>query len=76
MIDNSTLVLFGARGNLAKVKLIPGLFHLDQAGKLPKNMKILSVGRQEVDEVNGTLILKKCLLKNLTLMMKMFLSDL
>jgi len=50
MIDNSTLVLFGARGNLAKVKLIPGLFHLDQAGKLPKNMKILSVGRQEVDE--------------------------
>ena len=50
MIDNSTLVLFGARGNLAKVKLIPGLFHLDKAGKLPKNMKILSVGRQEVDE--------------------------
>ena len=50
MIENSTLVLFGARGNLAKVKLIPGLFHLDQAGKLPKNMKILSVGRQEVDE--------------------------
>jgi len=50
MIDNSTLVLFGARGNLAKVKLIPGLFHLDQVGKLPKNMKILSVGRQEVDE--------------------------
>jgi len=50
MIDNSTLVLFGARGNLAKVKLIPGLFHLDEAGKLPKNMKILSVGRQEVEE--------------------------
>lgn len=50
MIDNSTLVLFGARGNLAKVKLIPGLFHLDQAGKLPENMKILSVGRQKVNE--------------------------
>tara|TARA_B100000767_G_scaffold62894_1_gene58902 strand:- start:544 stop:1962 length:1419 start_codon:yes stop_codon:yes gene_type:complete len=50
MIDNSTLVLFGARGNLAKVKLIPGLFHLDEAGKLPENMKILSVGRQEVSE--------------------------
>ncbi len=50
MIDNSTLVLFGARGNLAKVKLIPGLFNLDEAGKLPENMKILSVGRQEVNE--------------------------
>jgi len=63
MIDNSTLVLFGARGNLAKVKLIPGLFHLDQAGKLPKNMKILSVGRQEVDESEWHSNIKKMLVE-------------
>ena len=61
MIDNSTLVLFGARGNLAKVKLIPGLFHLDEAGKLPKNMKILSVGRQEVEEADWHADIKKML---------------
>ena len=61
MIDNSTLVLCGARGNLAKVKLIPGLFHLDVAGKLPKNMKILSVGRQEVDENEWCFNIKKML---------------
>ena len=48
MIENSTLVLFGARGNLSRVKLIPGLFHLDDSGKLPSQMKILSVGRQLV----------------------------
>jgi len=63
MIDNSTLVLFGARGNLAKVKLIPGLFHLDQAGKLPKNMKILSVGRQEVDGSQWHSNIKKMLVE-------------
>ena len=46
MVENSTLVLFGAKGNLARVKLIPGLFHLDESGQLPEGMKILSVGRQ------------------------------
>ena len=46
MIENSTLVLFGAKGNLSRVKLIPGLFHLDESGQLPDDMKILSVGRQ------------------------------
>ena len=50
MTDNSTLVLFGAKGNLSRIKLIPGLFHLDEAGKLPEKMKILSVGRQEVSQ--------------------------
>ena len=48
MIEDSTLVLFGARGNLSRVKLVPGLFHLDESGMLPPKMKILSVGRQLV----------------------------
>ena len=48
MIENSTLVLFGARGNLSRVKLVPGLFHLDKSGQLPAKMKILSVGRQSI----------------------------
>jgi len=46
LIENSTLVLFGAKGNLSRVKLVPGLFHLDESGQLPNGMKILSVGRQ------------------------------
>ncbi len=48
-IDPCTLVLFGASGNLARVKLFPGLFRLDSIGRLPAELKILAVGRQEVD---------------------------
>ncbi|MFM9836520.1 MAG: glucose-6-phosphate dehydrogenase [Methylophilaceae bacterium] len=47
-IDPCTLVLFGASGNLSRVKLIPGLYRLESLGRLPEKMKILSVGRQEV----------------------------
>ena len=48
-IDPCTLVLFGASGNLARVKLLPGLFRLDSIGRLPAELKILSVGRQLVE---------------------------
>ena len=47
-IDPCTLVLFGASGNLSRVKLMPGLFRLDAAGRLPDDMAILSVGRSPV----------------------------
>ena len=47
-IDPCTLVLFGAAGNLSRVKLMPGLFRLDAAGRLSDHMAILSVGRGEV----------------------------
>lgn len=47
-IDPCTLVLFGASGNLSRVKLMPGLFRLDSIGRLPAELKILSVGRQDV----------------------------
>ncbi|HZV62677.1 MAG TPA: glucose-6-phosphate dehydrogenase [Methylophilaceae bacterium] len=47
-IDPCTLVLFGASGNLSRIKLMPGLFKLDALGRLPEKMAILSVGRGEV----------------------------
>lgn len=47
-IDPCTLVLFGASGNLSRIKLMPGLFKLDALGRLPEKMVILSVGRGEV----------------------------
>ena len=49
-IDPCTLVLFGASGNLARVKLYPGLFRLDSIGRLPAELKILAVGRSVVDQ--------------------------
>ena len=50
MTNNSTLVVFGARGNLSRIKLVPGLFHLDESGKLSNEMKIVSVGRQNISQ--------------------------
>ena len=46
--DSCTLVLFGASGNLSRVKLMPGLFRLHSLGRLADDMKILSVGRQHI----------------------------
>src|SRR5450830_58290 len=60
-IDPCTLVLFGASGNLSRVKLMPGLFRLDAAGRLPDHMAILSVGRGEVSRDAWQADIKKML---------------
>ena len=43
------LVLFGATGDLARRKLLPGLFHLAQAGLLPE-CRILGTSLEELDD--------------------------
>lgn len=40
-IDPCTLVIFGAGGNLSRIKLIPALFRLETANRLPERMVIL-----------------------------------
>ncbi|MCW2870644.1 glucose-6-phosphate dehydrogenase [Actinacidiphila oryziradicis] len=39
--DDHVIVLFGATGDLAKRKLLPGLFHLARAGLLPDGYRIV-----------------------------------
>jgi glucose-6-phosphate 1-dehydrogenase len=39
-------VMFGATGDLAKRKILPGLFHLAVAGLLPKNYRVIGCSRQ------------------------------
>ena len=39
--DDHVIVLFGATGDLAKRKLLPGLFHLAKSGLLPKSYRII-----------------------------------
>src|ERR1700752_3640644 len=39
--DNHVIVLFGATGDLAKRKLLPGLFHLHAAGLMPPEYRII-----------------------------------
>lgn len=50
MIDPCTFVIFGATGNLSQKKLMPALYHLEQAGRLPADMRVLGVGRREWDD--------------------------
>jgi len=41
-----TYVIFGATGNLSRVKLMPALYHLEVAGRLPEGTVILATGRR------------------------------
>jgi len=45
--EDQVLILFGATGDLAKRKLLPGLFHLAVAGMLPERYRIVGSGRPD-----------------------------
>ena len=47
--DPCTYVIFGATGNLSRIKLIPALYHLDVENRLDKNTKIIAIGRRPWD---------------------------
>ncbi len=61
ILEPCTLVIFGAAGNLSRRKLIPSLFRLEMARRLPEHMVILGCGiepRQPeawIKEVTGML---------------------
>ena len=44
--DDHVIVLFGATGDLARRKLLPGLFHLAVAGLLPRRYRIIGSARR------------------------------
>jgi glucose-6-phosphate 1-dehydrogenase len=44
------LVLFGATGDLARRKLIPGLFHLERVGLMPEDYRIVGTSLTELDD--------------------------
>jgi glucose-6-phosphate 1-dehydrogenase len=44
------LVLFGATGDLARRKLLPGLFHLDRVGLMPEEYRIVGSSLTEMDD--------------------------
>ncbi|MCG6868292.1 MAG: glucose-6-phosphate dehydrogenase [Gammaproteobacteria bacterium] len=52
MTNACTFVIFGATGNLARIKLIPALYHLDAAGLLHPDTRILASGRRPWDDAH------------------------
>jgi glucose-6-phosphate 1-dehydrogenase len=48
--DDHVIVLFGATGDLARRKLLPGLFRLVEAGLAPNRFRIIGAGRRELTD--------------------------
>ncbi|HEV2462657.1 MAG TPA: glucose-6-phosphate dehydrogenase [Acidobacteriaceae bacterium] len=48
--EPGVVVIFGASGDLTKRKLLPALFHLEQAGLLPKEFRIVGVARRDLGD--------------------------
>lgn len=44
------LVIFGAKGDLARRKLLPSLYQLEKAGHIHPETRIIGVGRAEWDK--------------------------
>ncbi len=47
--DPCIVIIFGASGDLTKRKLLPALYHLDQAGLLPKDISVVGVARRPLE---------------------------
>jgi len=47
---DQVIVLFGATGDLAKRKLLPGMFHLAQVGLMPERFRIVGAARKELGD--------------------------
>ena len=48
MRTDQVIVLFGATGDLAKRKLLPGMFHLSQVGLMPEGFRIIGAARHPI----------------------------
>jgi len=48
--DPCIVVIFGASGDLTKRKLLPALYHLEQAGNLPDNFAVVGVARRPLEQ--------------------------
>jgi glucose-6-phosphate 1-dehydrogenase len=52
--DDHVIVLFGATGDLARRKLLPGLFHLALAGLLPDRYQLIGSARRQLTDEQFT----------------------
>ncbi len=47
---DQVIVLFGATGDLARRKLLPGIFHLFEAGLMPERFALIGAARSELSD--------------------------
>jgi glucose-6-phosphate 1-dehydrogenase len=46
--DDQVIVLFGATGDLARRKLLPGMFHLARVGLMPRQFRVIGAARHPI----------------------------
>ena len=49
-VDDFDLVIFGATGDLARRKILPGLFRRHAGGQFPEGARIIAAARAEMDD--------------------------
>ena len=52
---------FGAKGDLARRKLLPSLYQLEKAGQIHEQTRIIGVGRAEWDKAAYTKVVREAL---------------
>ncbi|KNC11526.1 glucose-6-phosphate dehydrogenase [Pantoea sp. BIGb0393] len=55
------LVIFGAKGDLARRKLLPSLYQLEKAGQIHETTRIIGVGRADWDKDAYTKVVREAL---------------
>lgn len=55
------LVIFGAKGDLARRKLLPSLYQLEKAGQIHDDSRIIGVGRADWDKAAYTAVVREAL---------------
>ncbi len=48
-VEPCTFIVFGATGHLARTKLLPAMYHLEEAGRIPDQTAIIGFSRQKLD---------------------------
>ena len=60
-----SFVIFGATGNLSQIKLLPALYHLERAQRLPPAMSMFALGRRPYTPDEWNAFMEEALKKKL-----------
>ena len=62
-VEPFDIVIFGVTGDLARRKILPGLFHRFLVGQIPENAQVIGSSRTEMDESEFRELVRACLLE-------------
>jgi glucose-6-phosphate 1-dehydrogenase len=65
MLYPCSFVIFGATGNLSAIKLLPALYHLEEAKRLPDSLTFIAFARREWGQVEWRDFMEKALREKL-----------